>query len=147
MHFQVARQRLQISLARVAGLSRTLLHHQLCLSICPQRRSETVGEAHHHSSSFSLFCVRNVPANVFKVHENELPTRQTIASRTLFGHRVCVRTRNNYENFCAHEKTKYEIAINTHIWIPCSWLTINRKLLFNCSYYGKLSGYVYDNFR
>lgn len=23
----------------------------------------------------------------------------------------------------------------------------NPKLLFNCSYYNKLSGYVYDNFR
>jgi hypothetical protein len=40
-------------------------------------------------------------------------------------------------------KTDQNTSWTSHV----PWLTIETKLLSNCSYYDKLSGYVYDNFR
>lgn len=45
--FQVAGQRLQISVARAARVFRTLLHNKFRVPVRAQRRPETVSDLHH----------------------------------------------------------------------------------------------------
>jgi hypothetical protein len=80
------RKRLQISLARIAGIFRTLLHNQLCVSICAKRRSETVGKSHQHILNFAqIFFLFSV--GLFFVHNN---LGQSLLSRFFSAHQVCV---------------------------------------------------------
>lgn len=143
MHFQVARQRVQAGVARAPSISRTLLHHQLRVPICPQRRSKTVGKAHHHHQFLLSFlcCVRNVPTNVFKVHPASFQHSRQLQivlfrPSSVFMQETITRT------FVSQKKLPFRNTQNS-----MSMINHQPKLLFNCSYYEKLSGYVYDNFR
>lgn len=138
----MARQRVQIGVEGAFGIFRTLLHHKLCLSIRSQRRSETVGKSHqitHHRQTFiCIFAIQRSKFNDQTAVKNCFSLLKKKAIQETIK-RICVRIS------ITKKKNRHQLKhINQN---SMSWLTIKRKLLFNCSYYDKLSGYVYDNFR